>query len=95
MPGDERALIIKRAVLAELDGWFLDSDNPRAGAVDSWRFGTVPVDLIEGRLLWRYWPPRLRSPRLRSSRPRPGPLGHQMDPGGDGRVDHSRPDQGT
>ena len=40
------------------DGWWLASDNPAAGAVDSRRFGAVPVPLIEGRVLFRYWRPR-------------------------------------
>jgi nickel-type superoxide dismutase maturation protease len=47
-------LIVKRAARREPDGWWLTSDNPAAGAVDSRAFGTVPLALIEGRLLWRY-----------------------------------------
>ena len=38
-------------------GWWLESDNPAAGAVDSNRFGPVPEELIVGRVLVRYWPP--------------------------------------
>lgn len=42
----------------EADGWWLESDNPEAGAVDSRAFGPVPAELIEGRVLVRYWPVR-------------------------------------
>jgi len=62
-------LLVKRAVRrVEGDGevgggWWLESDNPAAGAVDSNRFGPVPQELIVGRVLARYWPPR----RTRSS----------------------------
>ena len=39
-------------------GWWLESDNPGARAVDSRSFGPVPPGLIEGRVLLRYWPVR-------------------------------------
>jgi hypothetical protein len=47
-------------------GWWLASDNPAAGAVDSARFGPVPADQVEAVVLLRYWPPRrsYRKPRL-------------------------------
>ena len=45
------------------EGWWLASDNPGAGAVDSARFGPVPRDLIVARVLLRYWPIRRRPPR--------------------------------
>ena len=45
-------------------GWWLASDNPGAGAVDSARFGPVPAEKIVARVLFRYWPPGRR--RLRS-----------------------------
>jgi nickel-type superoxide dismutase maturation protease len=51
-------LIVKRAARPTPGGWWLDSDNPDAGAVDSRRFGPVPASLIEGRVLLRYWRPR-------------------------------------
>jgi nickel-type superoxide dismutase maturation protease len=63
-PGRPDMLIVKRAArLVESDGemaggWWLESDNPEAGAVDSRRFGPVPAALIEGRVLGRYWRPR-------------------------------------
>lgn len=47
-------LLVKRAVRRLPGGWWLGSDNPAAGAVDSQVFGPVPVELIESRLLFRY-----------------------------------------
>ena len=47
-------LIVKRAARREPGGWWLASDNPAAGAVDSRAFGAVPPSLIEGRMLVRY-----------------------------------------
>jgi nickel-type superoxide dismutase maturation protease len=57
-PGRPDLLIVKRAVRRDGTGWWLASDNPDAGAVDSRRFGAVPDPLIEGRVLLRYWPRR-------------------------------------
>ncbi|MGO9504770.1 MAG: S24 family peptidase [Streptosporangiaceae bacterium] len=56
-------LLVKRACRREGAGWWLESDNPAAGAVDSGQFGAVPAELIEGRVLLRYWP--LRRPLTR------------------------------
>jgi nickel-type superoxide dismutase maturation protease len=53
-PEQPQMLLVKRAAWQEPDGWWLDSDNPRAGAVDSNRFGLVEPRLIEGRVLTRY-----------------------------------------
>ena len=53
-PGRPDLLIVKRAVRREPGGWWLASDNPAMGAVDSRAFGVVPPSLIEGRVLWRY-----------------------------------------
>jgi nickel-type superoxide dismutase maturation protease len=53
-PRQPQMLIVKRLAWAQADGWWLDSDNPGAGAVDSARFGAVSPDLIEGRVLIRY-----------------------------------------
>jgi nickel-type superoxide dismutase maturation protease len=47
-------LIVKRAVRREPGGWWLASDNPDGGAVDSRAFGPVPPGLIEGKILLRY-----------------------------------------
>jgi nickel-type superoxide dismutase maturation protease len=63
-PARPDMLIIKRAARRVQgdgeagEGWWLESDNPAAGAVDSRRFGAVPAALIEGRLLTRYRRPR-------------------------------------
>jgi nickel-type superoxide dismutase maturation protease len=54
----EPRLLVKRIAWAEPGGWWLSSDNPGAGAVDSARFGLVSPDLIKGRVLVRYWPAR-------------------------------------
>ena len=51
-------LLVKRAVRWEQGGWWLESDNLGVGAIDSRRFGIVPPELIEGRVLARYWPLR-------------------------------------
>ncbi|HUZ39611.1 MAG TPA: nickel-type superoxide dismutase maturation protease [Streptosporangiaceae bacterium] len=53
-PGRPDLLIIKRAARREPGGWWLESDNTDAGAVDSRAFGAVPGALIEGRVLLRY-----------------------------------------
>jgi nickel-type superoxide dismutase maturation protease len=55
-PERPEMLLVKRAAWLEDGGWWLDSDNPLAGAVDSARFGPVRDELIEGRVLFRYWP---------------------------------------
>jgi Signal peptidase, peptidase S26 len=55
-PEQPDMLLVKRVAWREQAGWWLNSDNPRAGAVDSARFGPVPPELIEGRMLLRYWP---------------------------------------
>ena len=57
-PGRPGMLLVKRAVRRELDGWWLASDNAGVGEVDSRSFGTVRPELIEGRVLARYWPLR-------------------------------------
>jgi nickel-type superoxide dismutase maturation protease len=59
-PGRPDLLLVKRAARREPGGWWLESDNPGAGAVDSRSFGVVPPELIEGRVLLRYWPLRRR-----------------------------------
>ena len=53
-PGRPGLLLVKRAARREPGGWWLASDNPGAGAVDSRAFGPVPPGLIEGRVLLRY-----------------------------------------
>ncbi len=51
-------LLVKRAGPQQDAHWWLESDNPGAGAVDSRQFGPVPAELIEARVLLRYWPLR-------------------------------------
>ncbi len=59
-PDRAELLLVKRAVRRVPGGWWLLSDNPDAGTVDSRRFGPVAPELIEGRVLARYWPARRR-----------------------------------
>jgi nickel-type superoxide dismutase maturation protease len=54
-PGRPDMLLVKRAARLLPDGWWLASDNPGAGAVDSRSFGPVPPGLIVARVLLRYW----------------------------------------
>jgi nickel-type superoxide dismutase maturation protease len=55
-PGRPDLLLVKRVLRREAAGWWLGSDNQAAGAVDSASFGPVPAELVEGRVLGRYWP---------------------------------------
>ncbi len=57
-PGRPDLLLVKRAARREPGGWWLESDNPGAGAVDSRSFGVAPPELILGRVVLRYWPLR-------------------------------------
>lgn len=60
-PGRPDLLLVKRVTRREQRGWWLESDNPGAGAVDSRHLGPVGPDQIEGRVLIRYWRPRQAS----------------------------------
>lgn len=64
-PGRPGFLLVKRVAWqvgpGEGGGWWLASDNPVAGAVDSARFGPVPAEKIVARVLFRYWPIRRRA----------------------------------
>jgi hypothetical protein len=60
-PGEPGMLLVKRTVRQVPGGWWLGSDNAAAGAVDSHAFGPVAPELIEGRVIGRYWPARWRS----------------------------------
>jgi nickel-type superoxide dismutase maturation protease len=53
-PGRPDFLLVKRAVSRGAEGWWLESDNRAAGAVDSRSFGAVPPGAITGRVLGRY-----------------------------------------
>jgi len=57
-PGRPGMLLVKRAVRRAPSGWWLASDNSGVGEVDSRSFGAVRPELIEGRVLARYWPLR-------------------------------------
>jgi len=57
-PWDPAKFLVKRVAWQEAAGWWLASDNASAGAVDSARFGPVAADLIEARVIGRYWPLR-------------------------------------
>jgi nickel-type superoxide dismutase maturation protease len=59
-PGKPDLLLVKRAAQRDPGGWWLVSDNQAAAAVDSRVFGPVPPELIQGRVLVRYWPARRR-----------------------------------
>ena len=78
-PGRPEMLIVKRAARRVDGGWWLESDNPAAGAVDSRRFGAVPGPLIEGRVLARYWRPRSLVPNGPAITP---PRSEKAPPGG-------------
>jgi nickel-type superoxide dismutase maturation protease len=53
-PGRPDFLLVKRAARRADGGWWLESDNSGAGAVDSRSFGAVPPDRITARVLGRY-----------------------------------------
>ena len=57
-PGRPGMLLVKRAARLTPGGWWLQSDNPDGGGVDSRAFGAVPTRLIRGRDLLRYRRPR-------------------------------------
>ena len=69
-PDRPEMLLVKRAARRAGGGWWLESDNPGAGAVDSRRFGAVPRSLIEGRVLVRYWRARSLLPNGPGIHPR-------------------------
>jgi hypothetical protein len=77
-PSELGMLVVKRAARQLPDGWWLESDNPAAGAVDSRVFGPVPAGLIQARVLLRYWP-RRRSRMQTGSAPRGSGAGSLRD----------------
>jgi nickel-type superoxide dismutase maturation protease len=94
-PDRPEMLLVKRAARRADGGWWLESDNPEAGAVDSRRFGAVPEPLIEGRVLVRYWRARSLLPNGPGIRPRTqerprraaGPFAVSCDVSGGGRAE--------
>jgi len=53
-PGRADFLLVKRAARRAEGGWWLESDNIGAGAVDSRSFGAVAPDQVTARVLMRY-----------------------------------------
>jgi nickel-type superoxide dismutase maturation protease len=56
-PFQQDLLVVKRAAERREGGWWVLGDNPYAGG-DSTDYGTVPEDLILGRVRLRYRPLR-------------------------------------
>ena len=59
-PAEPGMLLVKRAARRVAGGWWLEAENPGAGATDSLSFGPVPAGSIYARVLLRYW--RRRAP---------------------------------
>ena len=53
----EQPLSVKRAVMHDADGWWVERDNPREG-VDSWSVGPVADRDVLATVLLRVWPLR-------------------------------------
>lgn len=56
-PRRPEALVVKRLVRRDPEGWWVLGDNAEMSE-DSRQFGPVPQDLIVGRLVRRYGPRR-------------------------------------
>lgn len=54
-PQRQQLTVVKRLDHLTSEGWYVRGDNPYLSE-DSRHFGPVPLDLIEGRLLFRYRP---------------------------------------
>ena len=54
-PFQQDLLVVKRAAERREGGWWVLGDNPYAGG-DSTDYGTVPEELVLGRVRWRYRP---------------------------------------
>jgi nickel-type superoxide dismutase maturation protease len=54
-PFQQDLLVVKRAVELREGGWWVLGDNAYAGG-DSTDYGTVPEELILGKVRWRYRP---------------------------------------
>ena len=57
-PREPQRTIAKRVAGIEGGAAWLLGDNPPA-STDSRTFGAVPLDELQGRVRWRYWPPPL------------------------------------
>ncbi|MGO8957072.1 MAG: S26 family signal peptidase [Streptosporangiaceae bacterium] len=71
-PQDPELLLVKRATILLPDGWWLASDNAAAAAVDSRRFGPVPVQMIVATVILRYRRQALVDPSWETPRGRAG-----------------------
>jgi SOS-response transcriptional repressor LexA len=56
-----RPTSVKRAVLRDAEGWWVERDNPADG-VDSWQAGPVPETDVLGTVVARLWPVKRRRP---------------------------------
>ncbi|POX51458.1 nickel-type superoxide dismutase maturation protease [Streptomyces sp. Ru72] len=56
-PFQQDLLVVKRAVESREGGWWVLGDNPYAGG-DSTDYGTVPEELVLGKVWFRYRPLR-------------------------------------
>ncbi|MFJ6083592.1 nickel-type superoxide dismutase maturation protease [Streptomyces sp. NPDC092369] len=56
-PFQQDLLVVKRAVERRDGGWWVLGDNSYAGG-DSTDYGAVPEDLVLGKVLFRYRPPK-------------------------------------
>jgi nickel-type superoxide dismutase maturation protease len=56
-PRRPEALVVKRLVRLDAEGWWVLGDNAEMSE-DSRQFGAVPPDLVVGRLVRRYGPHR-------------------------------------
>ena len=58
-PRFDRRTVVKRVAAVSASGLTVLGDNP-AASTDSRIFGTVRSDALQGRVLYRYFPPRRR-----------------------------------
>ncbi|MEV8016358.1 nickel-type superoxide dismutase maturation protease [Streptomyces sp. NPDC086554] len=59
-PFQQDLLVVKRAAERRDGGWWVLGDNAFAGG-DSTDYGTVPEELVLGKVWFRYRPPQLKS----------------------------------
>lgn len=58
-PRHPARLLVKRVVTVLPGAVEVRGDNPVA-STDSRAFGSVPLSMVAGRVVWRYWPPTRR-----------------------------------
>jgi signal peptidase I len=81
-PGDRIPIRDGYLELADDEAWLVADADPQTAAaaghgapIDSNRFGPVPVELLVGRVWFRYWPPRRVGRIRRRSTPLPPSTG--------------------